>query len=244
LQPGKGKSQRPRLIRSYQMLGLGRSYPLRLARARLLPRPMKTVFRRIAQHRRLDLLSVVELFARAGDFHTIEYANQVRKLELWEIEPGFAPILQKRFPRAAVRTVDTYARLQTAPTLFDVVVGDAPVSEHGGRYEHFGIFPAVFSWLADEAFLILDIIPFVTADARRAFPRAFDDGHMRARSLFYGTDRPDHIQPSLMVTHYCALCEAAGWTVFDTLIEPRKEVLSYLMLALRRKNEQGSATLI
>jgi hypothetical protein len=48
----------------------------------------------------------------------------------------------------------------------------------------------------------------------------------------------------LMVTHYCALCEAAGWTVFDTLIEPRKEVLSYLMLALRRKNEQGSATLI
>jgi hypothetical protein len=205
---------------------------------------MKRVFRRIAQHRRLDSLSVLELFAQVGNGHTIEYSNKIRSLELWEIEPGFAPILRKRFPEATVRSVDSYARLQTTPTPFDIVIGDAPVSEHGGRYEHFDIFPDVFSWLTDEAFLIVDITPFVTVEARQAYPRAFDDNHMKARSLFYRTDRPDHIQPSVMAAHYCALCEAAGWKVFDSLIEPRKEVLSYLMIGLRRNNKQGSSPFV
>jgi len=219
-----------------EMLGLGRIFALRVARARLLRRPMKSVFRRIAKHRSPESLSVLELFARIGDYHTIEYARQVRTLELWEIEPAFAQILRKRFPAATVRTVDTYEQLHASARQFDVVVGDAPISEHGGQYEDFGIFPRVFSWLVDTAFVIIDIIPFVTAAARLAFPTAFTDDHMRARSAFYQTDRPEDISLEAMIERYRALCDAAGWTVFDILVEPRNKVMSYLLLALRRRD--------
>src|SRR5262245_23810637 len=40
----------------------------------LLPRPLKKIFRRIFRSCDLGSASVLELFARGGDWHTIEYS--------------------------------------------------------------------------------------------------------------------------------------------------------------------------
>lgn len=212
-------------------------YLMRFSRAQLMPRPLKRIFRQIARYQDIRSLSVLELFARKGDWHTIEYAGKVRALELWEINPEFAPVLASRFPRANVLIGDTYRRLQSSPRTFNVIIGDSPVSEHEGHFEHFDIFPYVFGWLADDGFLILDIIPFVGDGARRAFPEAFGSAHMRARKAFYGYNRPDQIPIAEIIARYRSLCEEAGWTVQDTAIELRNDAISYLLLALRKTGQ-------
>jgi hypothetical protein len=179
-------------------------------------------------------MAVLEMFARKGDWHTIEYGSKVKYLELWEIEPAFAPVLARRFPRAVVATCDSYQRLGSAPRKFDVVISDNPISIHDGHFEHFDIFPAVFQWLADRSFLIVDIIPCVDETARREFPQAFGDDHMLARKAFYGRECADRIPVEMMLAQYNALCMAAGWTVLATALEPRNEVMSYLLLVLER----------
>jgi hypothetical protein len=217
-------------------LRVGDIFGLRVLRARLLPRPLKRIFRRMSRSRDLRSASVLELFARGGDWHTIEYSWQVGKLELWEIDPSYAPKLRRRFPGATVRTVDSYEALRSNPRTFDVVIGDAPIGEHGGHHEHFDLFPAVFSWLKDSSFLIIDVVPVFDQRTRGAFPNAFGSAHLAARKAFYRCERPDRIPMEHMIQRYRAICDEAGWTVHDVAVEKRLPgPMHYMMLTLHRK---------
>jgi hypothetical protein len=212
-------------------------YNLRLARARLLPRPLKRIFAQIAKHQTISKLSVLELFARTGEWHTIEYSTHVKNLELWEIDPSFESVLVKRFPKATIHIGDTYEKLLSSLRTFDIVIADAPVSKHGTHHEHFDIFPSVFRWLKNNSFLIVDIIPIVDQKARRAFPNAFDADHMQDRQTFYECADSQRIPISDMISRYRSLCAAAGWEVLETAVEPRNTIMNYLLLVLR--NERG-----
>jgi hypothetical protein len=215
---------------------VGDIFALRVLRARLLPRPLKKIFRRISRSCDLRSVSVLELFARGGDWHVIEYSSQVGKLELWEIDPSYAPTLRRRFSGATVRTVDSYKALRSNPQPFDVVISDNPITEHGGHYEHFDLFPAVFAWLKNSSFLIITVAPVVDQRAHDAFPNAFGSAHLAARKAFYGCERPDRIPMEQMIQFYRAICGEAGWTVRDVAVEKRLPgPMQYLMLALHRK---------
>jgi hypothetical protein len=212
-------------------------YILRLARARLLPRPLKRIFSQIAKHQSISKLSVLELFARTGEWHTIEYSTRVKNLELWEIDASLESILAKRFPKATICIGDTYDNLLSSPKKFDVLISDNPISRHGTHHEHFDLFPSVFEWLADNSFLIVNIIPIVDEEARRVYPSAFDYDHMQDRQTFYGSADSQRIPISDVISRYRSLCEAAGWEVLETAVEPRNAVMNYLLLVLR--NERG-----
>lgn len=206
----------------------------RWARARLLPSPTKRIFSKIFETVPARNVSVLELFARAGDWHTAHYAAKAGLVELWELDPSFEADLRRRFPRSDVRIVDSYARLSSPATRkFTVVVSDNSASIHGGHCENFDIFPGVFSWLEDRSFLVLNIVPVVDADTRRLFHDAFDEPHMRARKAFYGVDDSAHIFPEQMIAAYGAICVAAGWRVVETAVESRG-VVKYLLLGLER----------
>ena len=91
----------------------------------------------------------------------------------------------------------------------------------------------MFEWLADNSFLILNVIPIVDQRAQRAFPHAFDFNHMQDRINFYGCADPERIPISDMIYRYRSLCEAAGWVVQETAVEPRNTIMNYLLLVLR-----------
>lgn len=73
---------------------------------------------------------------------------------------------------------------------FTVIVADNPVTPHGGHCEHLDLFPSVFEWIEDRAFLILNVIPIVSAEDRSRFPEAFDAFHQQARRTFYAAEKP------------------------------------------------------
>jgi hypothetical protein len=215
---------------------IGDVFALRVLRARLLPRPLKKIFRHMSRSCDLRSASVLELFAGRGDQQVIEYSWQVGKLELWEIDSSYAPKLRRRFPRATVRTVDSYKALRSNPQPFDVVISDNPITEHGGHYEHFGLFPAVFAWLKDSSFLIITVVPVVNQRTRDAYPNAFGSAHLAARKAFYGCEWPDRIPMEQIIQCYRAICGEAGWTVRDVAVEKRLPgPVRCLMLALHRK---------
>lgn len=70
---------------------------LRDARARYLPRPLKTLFRIVFGEIPSKSVSALETFAMSGEWHTVEYASRVGNLELWEIDPAHEPALNKAF---------------------------------------------------------------------------------------------------------------------------------------------------
>lgn len=56
---------------------------------------------------KLNNLTAVELFGRDGTWHTHEYSNMVKTLEIWEIDPSYEKELQKNFPTAKIKIVDS-----------------------------------------------------------------------------------------------------------------------------------------
>lgn len=190
---------------------------LRSARRRLGLSPMQRILRELTR-RNIDLknLQAIELFGGMGKFHTLDYAHRVGSMEIWEIDPRLEAPLRHNLPSAKIRITDTYAELKNASKRYDLIVCDNPMSLYGSNdqhCEHFGLFPDIFSILADRAILILNVIPSIDARARRRFPYLFNEHQLAARAQFYGTGHPGNIPLESLIDRYTHLAAQHGYTV-------------------------------
>jgi len=57
-------------------------------------------------------MRALEIFAREGDWQTQAYADKVKSLEAWEINPAFESALRKNLPGAKILITDSIEELE------------------------------------------------------------------------------------------------------------------------------------
>jgi hypothetical protein len=198
--------------------------------------PMQRLLRRLRRHGiEPDHLRALELFGYTGELHTRDYANSVASLEVWEIDQACEEALRRNLPTAEIKITDSFAELRRSTGTYDFVVVDNPTALWGGGHcEHFDIMPRVFRILADQAVLVVTVIPQIGRRQARRAPYLLDPEYLAVRRAFYRTKEPLNVPRSKMATAYRKLCEGNGFEVEDISLVRRNGTLSYLVLQLVR----------
>jgi len=85
----------------------------------------------------LSKFSALEFFAREGDWQTTAYANKVKSLEAWEIDPKYEEALRKNLPEAIIRIGDSFKMAESCVPRFNFIVFDNPMGIYDDHCEHF-----------------------------------------------------------------------------------------------------------
>lgn len=115
--------------------------------------------------RNINLINfnAIELFARAGDWQTTEYADKVKSLDAWEINTEFEENLRKNLPRANIKIIDSIKELQKPEEnlkKYDFIVVDNPQNCYGedNEYcEHFDTLPNITKLIDKRAIVVFNI---------------------------------------------------------------------------------------
>jgi hypothetical protein len=207
------------------------------ARRALRLAPMQVILRRLAR-RGLDprTMHALEVFGASGAFHTLDYAERVASLEVWEIDPSYESALHANLPRARVRITDSFEELRGTSGRYDLVVLDNPMGGWGGgHHDHFDILPLVFRVLSERAAIVLTVVPRVGARQTRRAPYLLDSVYLAARGAFYRTDEPRDVPFAVMADRYRALCEELGYEAEDVFAVRRNRICSYVVLQVSRR---------
>lgn len=181
----------------------------------------------------LSSLRALELFGGTGVFHTIDYADRVGSLEVWEVDQRLEETLRRNLPGATVRIADSHTEIGQTTERFDLVVVDNPMSIYDGHCEHFDLFPDLFRVAADEAIILLDVIPSVPATARKKYPYLFNHEQIERRREFYDTENADTLSWEKIMSIYRMHADANGFVLEWTFTEKRHFVY-YLALKIAR----------
>jgi len=181
----------------------------------------------------VDQCDALECFAFTGAMHTLDYADSVRSLEVWEINPVHEPLLRKHFPGAEIRITDTYDEMLRCTRRFDMIVVDNSPA-HGPHVEHFDLFPAIFRLMQDACIVVLDVIPSMNASVSRKYPEMFQDAVLRARAAFYSVADPRELSETALVAPYAACAQRQGYELRWHFVQKRNPILTYLVLYLVR----------
>jgi len=157
-------------------------------------RPMEKVLAELEENKvNLHKLNALEVFGKNGEWHTMDYAYKVNSLEIWEMDENCRKTLNRNFPFAIVKIVDSYEEMERCENKFSLIVIDNPISTYGSYCEHFLFFPKIFNLCDDDAIIILNVIPKIDEEVKREYPYLFNDIQLEKRSEFYKTDFPNEL---------------------------------------------------
>jgi hypothetical protein len=229
------------------VLAHARSHTVRAAGRALGILPMQRVVRGLRRRGvALERLDALEVFAYTGERLTRHYAPHVASLEAWEIDPACEHALRRNLPRAEIRILDSFEEIRRTDRRYGLVVVDNPVWFR----EHFELFPHAFRVLADNAVLVLLVLPELDETTERQYPELFDERHVDRRRAFYETDDPRRVPLEMMVAHYGRLAAESGFALEWSFAEQRRELqglrprrmsMFYLVLKLARSGNSTDA---
>lgn len=178
--------------------------------------PTYTLFRELRKRgvdtRKMD---AIELFGADGARHTLDYRDQVRSLEIWELDDKYRVGLEANFPRSTIRITDSYQELHRTISRFDLVVADTPGLIYGGDkiyYEHFNLFLEGLLKLAkDSTVVILNAIPDPSIHLPAPEKSAHYSSYLETRSTFYRTSAAVPIAIDQMIPAYEQIVRKQGF---------------------------------
>ena len=150
----------------------------------------------------LEKLNTLEMFARDGTWQTTFYANKVKTLEVWEVDPIWEKDLEKNLPKAKIRILDSIKNIQTNEKIskFDLVMIDNPMNIYGDKNkdlknmycEHFDVIKNIYKIINKESIIIFNVNrhPFdyekfpIWKNRRDKFYRNKDTGDLTQDFLF------------------------------------------------------------
>ena len=180
----------------------------------------------------------LEVFTCKGDWQTTVYANKVKTLEAWEINPKFEEELRKNLPQAKIRIIDSIKELQSNKDFqkHDFVVIDNPMGCYGSNEqycEHFDVIKNIYKVLSDEVILIFNV---------NREPYNYDNSSKWAerRRMFYGLDNTRKVSMAYLLKFYKIFFEKLGYMTEDCFNVCREyynqnDYLHYLVYILKRK---------
>ena len=134
---------------------------------RLPGEPMKELIEKIESHEiKFSTLNALEMFGRDGTHHTLAYANKVKTLEIWEIDPQFEEALHNNLPNANVKIVNSIKTLKDGTNLstYDFIVIDCTMATYGpvinGEFEyceHFDFIKEIHKISNDNVIIVINV---------------------------------------------------------------------------------------
>jgi len=176
----------------------------------------------------LRQMDALEAFARKGDWHTMAYADRVRSLTVWEIDPQHNDDLRRNLPKATVLNVDSveFANEIQNRARFDLVVLDNPQGLYGpddAYCEHFDILMPAATMLRRGGVLVLNVNvhPY---DYERQIT------WQRRREAFWGLADASHLDIDAIPEVYRTLFANAGMSTVQARYYQRNEFIYYLVI--------------
>jgi len=169
----------------------------------------------------LSTYDALEACAREGNWHTQGFANEVKTLEAWEINPACENKLRQNLPNAKVTITDATQQIKKPNYRgkFNFIVLDCPMACFGeeNRYsEHFEMIHDVPSIARDNFVLLFNV---------NKSPYDYDrhPAWKKRRKQFYGIDRTESISLEFLENHYKKLFDSMKLNVLDSFYESRRE---------------------
>jgi hypothetical protein len=180
----------------------------------------------------LSQMRALEVFAREGDWQTIAYADEVKSLEAWEINPVFKNGLRKNLPKAKIKITDSIKEIKKKEHFdkFDFIVVDNPQNCYGpnSKYcEHFDVIPDICRLLNKKGIIIFNINknPFNF----KRFPR-----WQEMRAKFYERKGTNRLSIQWLLNFYKNLFKKSGYSTKFCFNVMRTSYLHYLVYFLQK----------
>lgn len=158
--------------------------------------PMQRIIRKLKYKGiKLNNLNLLDFFAGDGNMATIDLSNKVGNIELWEINQKFLPELKSKIPHAKINIVDSFKKINSTKSKFDIILVDSWPRISFGEAEHFNLFPKIFDILNDKGILIILVMNEINGNS-------VPENLLNIRKLFYDADDPKNITFNEMIDTY------------------------------------------
>lgn len=209
---------------------------LRRKTLRLLKmRPIHKVIKLLQQNNYLIMDNTLEVFGYKGEYHTLDYIEYVKQLDIWEIAQDCEVHLKNNLPKANVKITNSYEEIKIANKTFDTIIIDNHQGIFGDdKCEHFEIIEDCFKKLGNKSVLIINIIPNILASKYNP-PKEVGAKHIEKRKLFYSHPTGTIITKSHFEDFYMKMVKDNGFDTKHIFLVKRNYLMSYLVLCLEKK---------
>ena len=181
----------------------------------------------------LGTMVALDFFAREGSWQTMHYAEKVKKLYAWEINPDFENSLKNNLPSGSQISIgDSFEIAKTTKEKFDLIVLDNPQGCFGKSYcEHFDALPAALELMSNEGVIIFNI---------KTQPYNYENNvpWQKRRNEFYGIES-SNLEKDFIFNFYNTYISRLGFEVKFSFWEPRPQennLYAYVAKVVRRKS--------
>lgn len=193
---------------------------------------------------KFEELDTLEVFGRDGSWHTTSYANKVKSLEVWEIDPSWKKNLEKNLPNSTIKIIDSIKTIYNYKNTkkFNFIVIDNPQMLYGplqdnlepAYCEHFEVLKNIDKILASEGIIVFNV---------NLKPFNYDKWQLwkKRREIFYGNTDTSNLSLDFSLQFYKTFFENINFQVlFYTYVRRTTpnpfETLYYFAYHLRKKD--------
>lgn len=200
---------------------------------------MKKICKKLSEKHGIDIssLTALDFYARKGDWQTAVYADVVRDIEAWEVDPEHEEQLIKNLPAHAnirIGNSFTIAREERYKNKFDFIVLDNPAGCYGkGLYcEHFESLELVKKLMTRDFGVVVFNIKTNPFDFDK-FPE-----WKKRRQQYYGLEDTSNLSLEFIENFYRNKLEIIGKRVKFLFIEhrPQQNDLYAVVVGLEEKD--------
>lgn len=177
----------------------------------------------------LSQRDALDMFARDGALTVHLYADKVRSLDLWEIDPIYEPTLRKFTDNVHIGC--SHKQLMETDRTYGFMVLDAPEGVYHdwrGRphSEHFDLIPQLPRIMANNCIVVVYVNkePYdaskVGSHGRDVYPGYDYQAWMQRRADFYHTDHPNKVSTATALQAYRREFRLLGFDLKSELIVP------------------------
>lgn len=186
-------------------------------------------------------LIALDAFCQTGLQWTRVFSDEAKYLEMWDIDADAIKFAKKEFPNATVvcgDSVDAIMNSKFSRKDFNFVLIDSPVPFMfpDGSFEHFKFFDALFNNIANEAVIMMDVVPNIqTMLSAHPVSSELKEKWVKARSNFYGVNNGECILPNQMIEIYKNKVVNLGYETKLATYNARNSHFGILTLVVNKK---------
>lgn len=197
-------------------------------------RPIHKVISLLQKNDYLKMNSTLEVFGYNGEYHTLDYIQHVKQLDIWEIAKDCEVNLKRNLPNANVKITNSYEEIKTTNKVFDTIIIDNHQGIFGDdKCEHFEIIENCFSKLSDKSVLITNVIPDILV-SKYDTPIEITAKHIERRKTFYSHPTGTSITKSYFEDFYVKMSRDNGFITNHVFLVKRNYLTTYLVLCLEK----------
>lgn len=197
-------------------------------------RPIHKVIRLLKKSGFSVMGNTLEVFGYNGEYHTMDYLENVTSLEIWEISKDCEGILRRNLPNATVKITDSYLEIKRADKHYDTIIIDNHQGIFGdGKCEHFEIIGDCFQKLNSKSVLIANVIPN-PLKSKYYINKEIQDRHIQKRKDFYNHPTGAEINIHFLEDFYKRLAAAYNFKVSNVFFVKRNYLMTYVVLCLAK----------